>query len=76
MPGSSSGVTLPAGAGNYDLGFSMSNLATVDLVSVDYDFTVTSVATGTVLASGTNVAWAGALAGGTSTIVKLMTNVE
>ena len=73
--GSSSGVTLPAAAGNYDLGFTLSNQANVALVSMDYDYTVTSVATGTVIATGTNVGWTGSLIGGGSTIVKLVTNI-
>ncbi|MCC6845309.1 MAG: hypothetical protein IT283_03225, partial [Bacteroidetes bacterium] len=74
MPGSSSGVPLPAAAGTYDIGFTLSNTGVVSLISVDYDFTVTNVATNTVIASGSNVTWAGDLTGGSTTIVKLLTN--
>ncbi|MCZ2132870.1 MAG: GEVED domain-containing protein, partial [Bacteroidetes bacterium] len=76
MPGSSSGVPLPAAAGTYDLGFTLTNSASAPLISMDYDYTVTRVSTGAVIAQGTNSNWAGMLAGGSSTIVKLMTNIN
>ena len=74
-PATGNAASLPARSGTYDLGFTLSSLSAVPMTKCQYDFTVSKVSDGSILASGVNRQYTGPLASGATTNLVLATGV-
>jgi hypothetical protein len=63
-PATGNAASLPARSGTYDLGFTLASLSAVPMTKCQYDFTVSKVSDGSIIASGVNKQFTGPLASG------------